>query len=87
MSLEALVLVFETKQEQVSSLLYPSALMSSAVLALVGLGVFQWLSSKADALRPWESAKAEEEAQKVQGKPFSREEGQGQPLREPAKDC
>jgi hypothetical protein len=86
MSLEALVLVFETKQEQVSFLLYPSVLMGSAVLALVGLGVFQWLSSKADALRPWESAKAEEESQKVQGGPLSREEGQGQLLREPAKD-
>jgi hypothetical protein len=86
MSLEALVLVFETKQEQVSSLLYPSALMGSAVLALVGLGVFQWLSSKADALRPWESAKAEEEVQKVQGEPLSREEGLGQSLQEPEKD-
>ena len=86
MSLEALVLVFETKQEQVSSLLYPSALMGSAVLALVGLGVFQWLSSKADALRPWESAKAEEEVHKVKGDPLSREEGLEQSLREPEKD-
>ena len=75
MSLEALVLVFETKQEQLSFLLYPSALMGSAVLALVGLGVFQWLSSKADSLRPWESAKAEEEVQQVQGESLSREEG------------
>jgi hypothetical protein len=87
MSLEALVLVFEMKQEQVSFLLYPSALMGSAVLALVGLGVFQWLSSKADALRPWESIKTEEEAREMQGEPLSREAGQGHPLREPAKDC
>jgi hypothetical protein len=77
LSLEALVLVFETKQEQVSALLYPSIVMGSAVLALVGLGVFQWLSSKADALRPWESAKAEMEDQ----------EGQAHPLRESEKDC
>ena len=40
--------------------------MGSAILALVGLGVFQWLSSKADALRPWESARAEVEAQEVE---------------------
>ena len=77
LSLEALVLVFETTREQVSALLYPSVLMSSAVLALVGLGVFQWLSSKADALRPWESAKAEVEGQ---GAPCSHEEVQGQPV-------
>jgi hypothetical protein len=77
LSLEALVLVFETKQEQVSALLYPSIVMGSAVLALVGLGVFQWLSSKADALRPWESAKTEREDQ----------EGQGHRLRESEKDC
>jgi hypothetical protein len=50
--------------------------MGSAILALVGLGVFQWLSSKADALRPWDSARAEIEAQEVQG----------QPLRESKKD-
>jgi hypothetical protein len=77
LSLEALVLVFETTQGQVSALLYPSVLMGSAVLALVGLGVFQWLSSKADALRPWESAGAEVEGQ---GEPFSHEEGRGQPV-------
>jgi hypothetical protein len=61
--------------------------MGSAVLALVGLGVFQWLSSKADALRPWESAKAEGEAQEVQDEPFSYEKRQEQPLGESEKDC
>jgi hypothetical protein len=81
LSLEALVLVFETKQEHVHSLLYSSALMGSAVLALVGLGVFQLLSSKADALRPWESAKAEAEAQEVEGESLSHKDGQGQSLR------
>jgi hypothetical protein len=60
-SLEALVIVFETKQEVVSHLLYPSALLLSAVLALVGLGLFLWLSSKADAMMPGESAAAEAE--------------------------
>ena len=77
LSLEALVLVFETKQEQVSALVYPSIVMGVAVLALVGLGMFQWLSSKADALRPWESEKTEMEDQ----------EGQGHPFRESEKGC
>jgi hypothetical protein len=86
LSLESLVLVFETKQEQVSALLYPSILMGSAILALVGLGVFQWLSSKADALRPWESARAEVEAQEVEEGPFAHEDVQAQPLREAKKD-
>jgi hypothetical protein len=86
LSLEALVLVFEMKQGQVSALLYPSVLMGSAILALVGLGVFQWLSSKADALRPWDSARAEVEAQEVQEGPLAHEEVQGQPLRESKKD-
>ena len=66
-SLEALVIVFETKQEVVSHLLYPSILLSSAVLVLVGLSVFVWLSSKADALLPQESAAADAEAE---GKPI-----------------
>ena len=77
LSLEALVLVFETKQEQVSALVYPSIVMGVAVLALVGLGMFQWLSSKADALRPWESEKTEMEDQ----------EGQEHPFRESEKGC
>jgi hypothetical protein len=62
-SLEALVIVFETKQEMISDLLYPSGLLVSAILALVGLGVFVWLSSKADALLPREAAAAEAEGQ------------------------
>jgi hypothetical protein len=63
-SLEALVIVFETKQEVVSYLLYPSVLLASAVLALIGLSVFVWLSSKADALMPGESAAVEAEAER-----------------------
>jgi hypothetical protein len=58
-SLEALVIVFETKQEVVSQLLYPSILLISAVLVLVGLSVFVWLSSRADALLPQEAAAVE----------------------------
>ena len=53
------------------------SVMGVAVLALVGLGMFQWLRSKADALRPWESEKTEMEDQ----------EGQGHPFRESEKGC
>jgi hypothetical protein len=63
-SLEALVSVFETTQEHVQWLLYPSLLLLSAVLALVGLGFFQWLSSKADVMLPRESPTAEQESQR-----------------------
>ena len=62
-SLEALVIVFETTREHVQLLLYPSLLLLSAVLALVGLGFFQWLSSKADVMLPRESPTSEQEAQ------------------------
>ena len=58
-SLEALVIVFETKQEVVSHLLYPSVLLISGVMVLVGLSVFVWLSSRADALLPQEVAAVE----------------------------
>ena len=45
LSLEGLVLVFETKLEHVAELIYPTALLMVAVLAVVGLGVFQRLTS------------------------------------------
>ncbi|RZJ97157.1 MAG: GNAT family acetyltransferase [Brevundimonas sp.] len=43
--LEALVVVFKTAREDVSQLIYPTALLVAAVLVLVGLGVFQRLSA------------------------------------------
>ncbi len=46
LSLEAILLVFETKLERVSDLIYPTALMAVAVGALVGLGVFLRLSTE-----------------------------------------
>ena len=77
-SLEALVIVFETKQELVSHLLYPSVLLVSAVLALVGLGVFVWLSSKADTMMPGESAAVESEGQAEHLEPIPRAEAHGE---------
>jgi len=64
-SLEALVLVFEAKQERMQSLLYPGLLLIGVVSMLIGLGVFQWLSSKADSLRPWDSQEAEQASEQA----------------------
>lgn len=47
-SLESLVLVFETKQGKVENLIYPTALLFVAVLAVVGLAVFQNMTRKAE---------------------------------------
>lgn len=46
LSLEAIVLVFETKLERISDLIYPTGLMAVAVAAMVGLGLFLWLSAE-----------------------------------------
>lgn len=43
-SLEAIVLVFETRLEENAALIYPTLLMAVAVFALIGLGLFQMLS-------------------------------------------
>lgn len=46
-SLEALVIVFQNK-EDVYMLFYPSALLAVAVFAVIGLGLFQWLTRDAE---------------------------------------
>lgn len=43
--LEGLVMVFKTAREDITQMLYPTALIVAAVLVLVGLGVFQRLSA------------------------------------------
>ena len=43
-SLEGLVLVFETKLEQLSDLIYPTALLLVSAITVVALGAFQRLS-------------------------------------------
>ena len=45
-SLEALVMVFEAQHENAHEALYATALFAVVVLALVGLGVYQWLSNQ-----------------------------------------
>ncbi|MFC6487583.1 GNAT family acetyltransferase [Nitratireductor sp. GCM10026969] len=44
-SLEALVMVFKTSREHIPAVIYPAALFTSAMLALVALGIYQWFSS------------------------------------------
>lgn len=46
LSLEGLVLVFETKLEHIADLIYPTGLLLVAILAVVGLGLFQRLTSE-----------------------------------------
>jgi hypothetical protein len=46
LSLEGLVLVFETKLERIADLIYPTALLTVAALAVVAMGVFQRLTSE-----------------------------------------
>jgi hypothetical protein len=48
-SLEGLVSVFEVDAERIEWLLYPVMLLGTSVLALVGLGVFQWLSRSSES--------------------------------------
>ncbi|WP_292083755.1 MULTISPECIES: GNAT family acetyltransferase [unclassified Brevundimonas] len=43
--LEALVVVFKTAREDVTLLIYPTALLVAAVIVLVGLGAFQRFSA------------------------------------------
>jgi hypothetical protein len=45
-SLEALVMIFETSRTDVTRAIYPAALFTAAMFALVALGAFQWLSSR-----------------------------------------
>ena len=49
LSLEGVVLVFEVKLDHIEQLIYPTALMAVAILALVGLGLFRWFTDPADA--------------------------------------
>ncbi len=48
-SLEGLVAVFQVGTDRMQLLLYPVLLLATSVLALVGLGVFQWLSRSSEA--------------------------------------
>lgn len=50
--LEGIVIVFETKLDNLPGLIYPTALIATGVLALVGLGLFQRLTADARTTDP-----------------------------------
>jgi len=52
LSLESLVLIAKTSRETMGDIIYPGLLMLLAVLALIGLGLFQKLSQNATAAVP-----------------------------------
>jgi hypothetical protein len=60
LSLESLVLIAKTSRETMGDLLYPGLLMLLAVLALVGLGLFQKLSQNVTAAVPPDRDEGEE---------------------------
>ncbi|MCR4266834.1 GNAT family acetyltransferase [Nitratireductor sp. ZSWI3] len=45
-SLEALVMVFQATREGIQYAIYPASLFVAAMVALIALGVYQWLSSR-----------------------------------------
>ena len=55
-SLEALVMVFKTGRDDIALTVYPAVLFASAMLALVSLGAYQWLSSRIEPTTPRQAA-------------------------------
>jgi hypothetical protein len=47
-SLEGLVYIFKAGAEYISLLIYPAIIIMTSVLAMVGLGIYQWLTAKAE---------------------------------------
>ena len=47
-SLEGLVYIFKAGAEGISLLLCPAFIVMTSILAMVGLGIYQWLAAKAD---------------------------------------
>ena len=45
-ALESLVMTFETGRTDITHAIYPAALFTAAMFALIALGAFQWLSSR-----------------------------------------
>ena len=41
--------MFEVKLDHIDQLLYPTALMAVAIMALIGLALFRWLTNPAEA--------------------------------------
>ena len=47
--LEALVTVFRVSHNNVADLVYPAALLLTAIILIIGLGAFQYISTKVEA--------------------------------------
>jgi hypothetical protein len=70
LSLEAVVGIFEAgREKQFAQLVYPTLVMAAAILALVGLGVFQYLSrrSQREAAAGSDDADANEQSPRQRG--------------------
>ncbi len=52
LSLESLVLIIKTSRDHISEIVYPALLVLVAVVAMVGLGLFQKLSQNTTAVVP-----------------------------------
>ena len=74
-SREALVLIAKTSRETMGDVVYPALLMLLAVLALIGLGLFQKLSQNATAAVPPDREDEED------GEPLEREGSAQNPKR------
>lgn len=61
LSLESLVLIAKTTRETMGNIIYPGMLMLLAILALVGLGLFQRLSQNVTAAVPPDHGEEEED--------------------------
>ena len=46
--IEGLVLVFRVSRENITEILYPTALLVAGILIVVGLGGYQWLSAEVE---------------------------------------
>ena len=59
-SLEALVMVFRANHDRLNEAVYPAVLFTSAMFALVALGVYQYLSSRIEPPSSADRQEAEE---------------------------
>lgn len=65
-SLEALVMIFKASRENIADSVYPAVLFGVAMLALVGLGLYQWLSSRIAPPTETERQQSEEVAKELE---------------------
>jgi hypothetical protein len=75
--LESLVTIFRVSQENVSELLYPTALLVAAILLIVGLGIYQRLSASIDPREP-DSEKATRPVSKSENRPANKSSDKSQ---------